>query len=243
MIAPPPDPRQGLFETMLVIDQRPVGLEAHLARLGASAAELFGLELPPDLVATAAEACAGIELGRLRLDVRPGDDGLRGQARATRIDAAEFFPPFERGAELRSVVAPGWSGSHKWSDRAWLEQRERELEEVVPLLVDAGGEVLEAGRANVFAVLGDALVTPPAAGRILPGTARADVLALAPALAVETAERPLALAELHGADGVFLTSSVRGVRPARSLDDRPLRASPLTERVAAALRERWLEKG
>lgn len=241
MSPPSPDPSRGLFETLLVADGAPVELDAHLDRLAASLRELYEAELPADLAAATTRACAGIGLGRLRVELVPDEHGAFEQRlSASPIDPSFSFPDRAAGELLRTVDASGWSGAHKWTDRAWLEQTEAELGDEVPLLVDAEGEVLEAGRANVFAVIDGALVTPPADGRILPGTARAATLRLAADLGIETAERPLGLAELRDADEVFLTSSVRGLRPARRLDgaDLPVR-SHLTERLAEELRRRW----
>ncbi len=243
MSAPtPPDPGRGLFETVLVADGAPVELDAHLARLAASAREHLGAEPPADLAAGAAAACAGIALGRLRIELAPdAEGGLRPRFEATPIDPSFAFPDREHGELLRSVPAGRGSGAHKWSDRAWLERLEAELGEEVPLLVAADGDVLEAGRANVFAVFDGTLATPPLDGRILAGTARAATLKLAAELGIEAVERPLTLADLHEADEVFLTSSVRGLRPATRLDGQDLQArSHLTERLAAELRKRWL---
>ena len=93
--------------------------------------------------------------------------------------------------------------------------------------------MLEAGRASIFVVRGEGLATPPLDGRILPGTARASLLDLAAELGVPVAEQPLTLADLSAAEEVFLTSSLRGIRPARSLDGEPLRQkSELTPRLA-----------
>jgi para-aminobenzoate synthetase/4-amino-4-deoxychorismate lyase len=238
----PPDPSRGLFETLLIAGGRPVELVAHLGRLTTSARELFGAELPERLPGDTVRAAAGIELGRLRVDVVPdGAGGLRHTIAATAIDRDAFFPDWERGEALRSFGAEGWSGAHKWADRRWLESAERELGEAVPLLVDDRGDVLEAGRANVFIVADGALATPPADGRILPGTARAATLEIAADLGVPAAERTIGLDELREADEVFLTSSVKGLRPVRWLDGAELsRRSELVERLAAELRERWL---
>ena len=193
----PPDPSRGLFETLLIAGGRPVELVAHLGRLTASARELFGTELPAELPGDLVRACAGIELGRVRVDVVPdGEGGLRPTIAATAIEPGAFFPDWERGERLRSVGAEGWSGAHKWSDRRWLESAEQELGEEVPLLVDADGYALEAGRANVFIVAGGELATPPVDGRILPGTARAATLEIAADLGIAASERPLALSEL-----------------------------------------------
>jgi para-aminobenzoate synthetase/4-amino-4-deoxychorismate lyase len=235
-----PDPARGLFETLLVANGLPVGAAAHLDRLAASAHEIFGQGLPADLEASAAAAARPLELGRMRVDLLPAGEGLRFEIVAEPIDPATFFPAKENGADLRTVRPPEWAGAHKWSDRDWLESLEAELGETVPLILD-GDNVLEAGRANVFVVKDGGLVTPPTDGRILPGTARAATLALARELGVPVAERQLGLGAMRAADDIFLTSSLRGIRPVRSLDDVPLGdTDPLVQRLASELRRRWL---
>ena len=244
----PPDPARGLFETLLVADGRAVRAAAHLDRLEASAREVFGQGLPAELPAAIDAAAAPLDLGRMRIDLLPDDDGapptLRFEIAAAPIDPAIFFPARADGADVRTVRHPDWAGAHKWADRDWLEAREAELGEVVPLILTADDEILEAGRANLFIVTEGTLATPPVDGRILPGTARAATLELAAELGIPATERPLHLADLKGADDLFLTSSLRGIRPVRSLDGQPLkRKDPLVERLASALRARWLDEG
>ncbi len=241
-----PDRDRGLFETMLVAGGRPVGLDAHLARLTASLGEVFGAELPDAVAADARDAARDLALGRMRIDVTPAADGSLVHAiKAKAIDPAIFFPPRRDGADLIPVHPPAWDGAHKWADRDWLESLEAELgDHDVPIILAADEEVLEAGRANVFAVVDGTLATPPVDDRILPGTARAAVIDLAAELGIAAAERRLTLADLEAADDVFLTSSVRGIRPARTLAGRPIDASgDLTERLAHQLRSRWLSDG
>jgi para-aminobenzoate synthetase / 4-amino-4-deoxychorismate lyase len=207
-----------------------------------SARDLYDAELPARLAADAVAACAGVTLGRQRIEVSfAAGAAVSWQAVASSIDPAEFFPPWERGAVLGSVAAPDWSGAHKLADRSWLERKEAELGAAVPLLLGADGDVLEAGRANVFAVLDDVLATPPLDGRILPGTARAATVELAGELGIAVAARPLTAADLHRSGEVFLTASVRGIRPARSLDGKPLPGHATTDRLATELRRRWIE--
>lgn len=238
-----PDPARGLFETVLAADGRPVRLAVHLDRLAGSTAELFGQDLPAGLESAIAAAARPLGLGRIRIDLLPDGDGLRFEIAAEPIDPVTFFPTKENGADLRTIHQPEWAGAHKLVDRDWLESVEAELGEVVPLIL-AGDEVLEAGRANVFLVADGALVTPPLDGRILPGTARAATLALAADLGIAAAERPVSLADLQAADDLFLTSSLRGIRPVRTLDGVPLNETyPLVERLAGALRRRWLDQG
>jgi para-aminobenzoate synthetase/4-amino-4-deoxychorismate lyase len=232
--APSPDPTHGLFETLLVLDGEPVALEAHLDRLAASLATLFGATLPAGLAADAAARAHGLELGRMRIVVDPAGSAATLTAQA--VDAADFFPTRDRGAELRSLPCPGGLGAHKWADRRFLGEAGGEP---VPLLFD-GDELLEAGRGNVFLADGEVLRTPALDGRILPGTARAATIASAREEGIAVREERLTRADLFAADEVFLTGSVRGVEPARSLDRAPLPAGgEIGQRVGAALRLKW----
>jgi para-aminobenzoate synthetase / 4-amino-4-deoxychorismate lyase len=238
-----PDPARGLFETLLVADGSPVRAAPHIERLAGSARELFGQDLPAELPASITEAARPLELGRMRIDLLPEDGGLRFEIKTEPIDPAIFFPDREHGADVRTIRHPDWAGAHKWADRDWLESVEAELGDVVPLILTADGEVLEAGRANVFIVTEGGIATPPADGRILPGTARASLVDLARDLGIPAAERPLQVSDLEAADDLFLTSSLRGIRPIRTLDGSPLGPpDPLVATLAAALRSRWLDR-
>ena len=67
------DTRRGLFETLLVAAARPVELEAHLRRLGASYENAFRARPPSDLEQRVRARCRDLELGRLRLALDPDD--------------------------------------------------------------------------------------------------------------------------------------------------------------------------
>jgi para-aminobenzoate synthetase / 4-amino-4-deoxychorismate lyase len=235
------DPTRGVFETLLVASGRPVRLDDHLGRMAKSLRDLYDADLPETLVDDAIAAARDLELGRMRIDVAPTPHGaLAYEIAVSPIDPAIFFPDRAHGADLRTVRPPTWPGAHKLADRDWLEGVERELGDAVPLVLD-GDDVLEAGRASVFIVRDQTLLTPPLDGRILPGTARAVTLALAAELTVPATESPLTLPDLHAADEVFLTSSLRGIRPARTLDGTSLnQRGDLSARLARVLRPRWL---
>ena len=100
--------------------------------------------------------------------------------------------------------------------------------------------MLEAARANVFAVHDGALFTPPLDGRILPGVTRARVIELAESAAIPVHERPLHRNDLLRADEVLLTGSVRGIQRVDSLDGVTLAgSSAIATRLSAALLEAW----
>ena len=171
----------------------------------------------------------------MRIDVDP--PGAAATLRAQAVDPDDFFPTAERGAALRSLPIAGGLGRHKWADRRPLGEA---AGGPVPLLFDRDDEVLEAGRANLFAVVDQVLVTPEADGRILAGTARAAAIAIAGDEGIEVSERRLGRHELFEAEEVFLTGSVRGIEPARSLDGNELPSgTSLGGRIAAGLCRRW----
>lgn len=232
---PRPDPAQGLFETLLVLDGEPVELEAHLGRLAASLDALYGAKPPADLAEEIRAASGSMALGRVRVTV--AGDGTSTELASEEVDPADHFPATDRGARLRSLPYPGGLGAHKLADRLALGPARGAT---VPLLTEPDGEVLEAGRANVFLAVGGALFTSKADGRILPGIARAGAIAAAAEAGIEVTEARLDRELLLVAEEVFLTGSVRGVEPATALDGEPLAgAGELSRRVGDGLRGRW----
>ncbi len=214
-----PDPALGVFDTLLVEDGRPVALERHLARLAASVRELYGAALPPTLAGAAqaaAETAKPSRRARLRIDVDPD-----GTVRIT-VSPARARP--EQVLLLEPYALPGGLGDHKWRDRRLLDALTALHPGTVPLLIDTDGLVLEAGYANVWIVEGEALITPPADGRILPGTTRGVLLADEPGAREELID----LERLASADSVFLSSSINDRLPARV-------CSPVRSTVPAAV--------
>lgn len=69
--------------------------------------------------------------------------------------------------------------------------------------------VLEGPTSTVVAVTGRTLSTPSQQAGVLPGTTQAAMFALARSRGWETVQRPLTVADLRAADGVWLVSSVR----------------------------------
>ena len=80
---------------------------------------------------------------------------------------------------------------------------------------------------------------PPLHVGLLPGITRWRLLQLARADGVAVEEVELYPADLHAADELFITSSIRGVLPISRLDDRSLPVGPVTTRLVA-LYERFL---
>jgi para-aminobenzoate synthetase/4-amino-4-deoxychorismate lyase len=211
-----PDPGEGVFETVLVEHGRPVGLERHLSRLAASLRELYGAAPPRTLTGGAQAAAAeSAALERCRMRVLADPDG------AVWISVSAASEPLRSTpVVLVPFALPGGLGAHKWRDRRLLEALADVAAGAVPLLVDTDGQVLEAAYANIWLMENDELITPPADGRILPGTTRAALLDAEPGAREEAFD----LARLARADAMFLTSSIRGRHPARLERDARLQA-------------------
>jgi para-aminobenzoate synthetase / 4-amino-4-deoxychorismate lyase len=198
-----PDRSLGIFETLLVSDGRVQAPEAHLDRLARSVTELYGLELPGDLLDSTV-ACARELSGahRLRIDAIPDRERLRVEFTTMPLD------PNAAGAVVCTPVQlMGGLGGHKWSDRRLLDSLVGPG--LVPLLVDTDDALLEASFANVWLVEPGTVVTPPADGRLLPGVTRALLIALGPSNGLDVRVEPVSLERARAAAGIFLTSSLR----------------------------------
>ena len=253
----PPRPSAGVFSSLLVTDGETRGLAAHLARLESSVRALYGKDLPASLAGQLASCLAARPSGRLRLTVRPVGGPLQatvevvplttpaastGEITATGGEAAT--PSFlSASVTLRPVTVPGGLGAYKYRDRrllAELTTRERLSLAQQLLLTDETGELLETDRANVFAVIDGVLLTPPADGRLLPGTTRAAVLRAAHSRGIRVGQKPLTLDELAEATEVFVTNAVAGLIPVTAVEGSRLAwpPGPVTAALAAALATR-----
>jgi para-aminobenzoate synthetase/4-amino-4-deoxychorismate lyase len=195
----------GICDTSLLRYGIPRERAEHLARLERAYYELYERPLP----GAAADA-----LLRTPSDPEPWlrqriDVAADGAVTVVRGVVPAPVPLAERpGEEAVLIPAQTGFGAYKWSER----QRQEELEAAYPgkivMLGDAEG-LLETTRANVFAVVGDRLVTPPLDGRVLPGVTRTILLELAPDMGVEIELRVPGLGE---ARALAVASSVAGMR-------------------------------
>jgi branched-subunit amino acid aminotransferase/4-amino-4-deoxychorismate lyase len=208
-----------VFETMLVEDGRVRLLERHLDRLRRAG---VGEPLVDEVRAAALEAAAGAAGPVVvRIDVAGGAIAVRPReprpASPVSGVLVEGYDPADRSRE------------QKRAERAWADAAETAAGGEA-LLVSADGLVGETTRANVFAILGGAVVTPPLAG-ILPGVTRSFALERTGAV-----ERPLKLADLRVADAAFLTTAGRGIVLLADVGGRRLAGHPLVDELAAAWR-------
>jgi para-aminobenzoate synthetase / 4-amino-4-deoxychorismate lyase len=217
-----------VFETLLVRDGRIQALALHLDRLAHSLDALYGLALPLDL-ADALRARAGPLTGehRLRVDAAARDGAVEWACASSPLALGA-----RRAVALAPATVPGGLGAHKWADRRLVQALGADP---VPLLVDADGSVLEGAWGNLWLLDGDALITPPADGRILPGVTRHLLLARAGDLGLTATRRAIPIQEARTAPTLFLTSSLRLI-VAAAFDAPPAHEHPTLTRIRDALR-------
>lgn len=234
----------GVFEVFRTWDEALVDLDAHLARLYASAGALGIKTLDRARVAEAVTrtlANSGPGEHRIRVVVTRGPGALLARPEALgpgrTIVIVEPLPaqPTELSLALVDWPLPRRTGpAHK--TLAYLDHvLARELAAAAgadeALRLGADGDVVECATSNVFIVASGAVTTPPVEIGILPGVTRARVIAACAALGIGCTERRLSPQDVHEANEIFVTSAVRGVVPITRLDGVPRAAGPITARI------------
>jgi branched-subunit amino acid aminotransferase/4-amino-4-deoxychorismate lyase len=232
----------GAFETVRTHRGRPLLFTAHHARLAAACAAL-------DLAPPAPAAELADRVTRLLASVRLPDAAVKIvryrelnrtaeliTARTLPYSAPDYLRGF-RVMTLRQGERDGRLTGHKtlnYLENRLARQTARAAGFDEALFVTPAGRVLEGSGSSVFIVKDGHAHTPPLSSGVLPGVARARVLALiGPERAHETA---FTLEDLLAADEVFLTNSLMGVMPVCTLDAHKFRPhSPET----TALRHRF----
>jgi len=227
----------GVFSTLRVAEGALFAWEKHWARMSRDA-RLLNVEMPPDPDAVERDIIRLIDANRapectLRFVVVRNTGGLwqgpsSGLATDTIVLTADLkkwgesirlsIQPHARYAasEFTSAKILSWAANLRWAERA----QEQGFDEVI--LLNEMGRVSECTSANLFAAFGNRVVTPPVSEGCLPGVTR-DVLVHEIHLPeVEVIERPLTVEELYEADGVFITSTTRGLLRVREIAGRAL---------------------
>src|SRR5262249_22680613 len=107
--------------------------------------------------------------------------------------------------EFAGVKYLSWSQNLTWYERA----HEQGLDEVI--LLNERGEISECTSANIFAIHGTHISTPPLSSGCLPGITRALIIEQIGLPEHEIAEKTLYLRDLESADEVFMTSTTREI--------------------------------
>lgn len=243
----------GLFETIAWRSGGPRFLERHLQRLVKGCGHL-GLP-PPDAATLEREMvalAAGAPHGTIRLTLTRGR-GPRGydppeEPTPSRVVAFHPGPipePPAVGLAVMHCRTPASSNpvlaGMKTLNRLDNVLARAELARTTAdegIMCDATGQVIGATSANLFVVRGGVLVTPALSQGGVAGIMRSLVLECARELGITTRELCMDVEVLPGAEEMFLTNALTGLRPVTSYAGRQLPGRQLTRTVAQALRER-----
>jgi 4-amino-4-deoxychorismate lyase len=250
----------GLFETIACVRQQPRFLPLHLERLE------FGCERlqlkPPNLEefrAEVTELASGVDRAIVKVLVTAGEAVVRGYARsggetATRI-TIRYPWPHESAAQLHDGVMvrtltlrlgenPRLAGLKHCNRleqvlaRAELAQDASHSE---GLLFSSSGNLVSGTMSNVFLVRDSCLLTPRIDQCGVAGVMRRVVLREARQAGIPTRECELRQQDLQGAEEVFLTNALMGIRPVRGLDARELTPGPITRHLQSMLEPLLIE--
>jgi branched-subunit amino acid aminotransferase/4-amino-4-deoxychorismate lyase len=235
----------GLFETILARRGRLEHVEAHIDRMIRGCAVL-DLEPPSQAAALAAAQGALVGLDAERAVVRltltaGGGRGLERPKGATPrllASAGALGPPVQ-GVRLATVPIRRNDSSPasrlktlSYLDNILAQAQARALGADGAVMLNTRGELACAAAANLFWIDGGRLFTPALDSGVLDGIMRAQVMAAASGIGVETVEIRAGRETLDRTEALFLTSSLIGVQAVTALDSRPLEAHPLIAELA-----------
>jgi len=250
----------GLFETMLAIEGRIRLWPYHFERLLSG---MRMLRFEPSAQFTTAIEQQILELcavngdvaeaahSRVRLTVFRGDGSL--------TDTIDTFPhyiiqsgPWPSGPDgwnTEGLVIDIFAGGCKACDAyatlksnnyllyslAAMYGRERGLDDC--LVLNSHGRLADSTIANLFYIKDHRFYTPPLSEGCVAGVMRRFLLEALPRAGYSVHEQPVSPEELAGADEVFLTNALRGIRWVRSF-----RGTAYGNRLAAAVHEQIIQK-
>jgi branched-chain amino acid aminotransferase len=227
----------GVFTTLRVVDGALFAWDRHWARMSRDA-RLLNVEMPPDPGALERDLLHLVERNEapnctMRLVVVRNGGGLwEGPATRRPSDTIALTAASKRwGDTVRLGIQPharyaasdftqakvlSWAQNLRWAERA----QEQGFDEVI--LLNEFGRAAECTSANVFAVFGPEVLTPPLSEGCLPGITREVLVEEVRAPGLRFVERPLTVDDLYRADEVFITSTTRGLLPVREIAGRAL---------------------
>ncbi len=218
----------GLFETVLLRNGRPLLWDEHLSRL-VRGCHVLGIPMPAEheLAAPLAEAGSGLEVLKLMLTRGSGGRGYRppvSPAPRLRWQLAAFAPAEARWRQgvrvrhcrLRLGLQPVLAGlKHLNRIENVLARAEWDDEDIAEgLLCDSDGRLVEATAMNLFWRRAGRLETPRLDRCGVAGALRAALMER-----MEIHEVDIHPDEFEAAEAVWLGNSVQGVWPVVRLDD------------------------
>lgn len=226
----------GVFTTLRIADGVPFAWERHWARMSRDA-RLLNVPMPSDSEALERDLLRLVDANgqhdcTLRLVIVRNGGGMweDGASKETPVDVIAMtadskkwgssvrlgLQPLARfaGNEFAGAKVLSWGHNLTWAERA----QQQGLDEVV--LLNQYDRVTECTSANIFAVFGKDVLTPPVSDGCLPGITREVLLNAIRAEDIRVSEGPLTVDDLYRAEAVFITSTTRDLVAVREVGGR-----------------------
>jgi D-alanine transaminase len=219
----------GVYEVMARVDGRIRAKSLHQARLQSSL-DAIGLSVSVDDVFADVDQLtekAGLLDAKIYIQVTRGAASARDHAFPSKISPTVFLTISEFAAVSQkpsiAIVRPDirWRRNSIKSVSLLgnvLLMQEARASGAHEAILHRDHLVTEASTSNVFVIRGQSLMTPPLSDLILPGITRHLVIEMASQIGLNVIEEPIHVDSLPDADGVFVSSSTRGLMPIVELD-------------------------
>jgi branched-chain amino acid aminotransferase len=225
----------GVFETVAVINHKPLWLDEHVQRMAHAAAELgivFNAEGTfSGLTEVLKKSAAQCEVLRITLSRGEAARGLAGDGTSPSLlimlgefAAKNLFQSCR--LKVSQVRRNEFAPSSRLKTLSYIDgiaaAREVAADADDALMLNTSGHVASATVASIFVLHGHELITPSLDQGILPGITRRVLLDHAKELGLKPVERAVPLEDIVRADAVFLCNSLRFIRPVTMLNGEPL---------------------
>ena len=225
----------GFFETVAVMNHKPLWLDEHMQRMAKAAAELGIPFHAEDVFAGAGEILAKsqsqLEVLRITLSRGAAGRGLAGNGTSPSLlimlddfATGNLFQPCH--LKVSKIRRNEWAPSSRMKTLSYIDgiaaAREVAADADDALMLNTAGLVASATVANLFLLQGRELITPSLDQGVLPGITRRVLLDNALKFGFTPVERAVRLEELFRAEAVFLCNSLRFIRAVTALNGEPL---------------------
>ena len=250
----------GLFETIAVVDGKPLLWDRHLQRL-ISGCQRLGIPAPSAELLTieATQICSEQQQCVLKIIVTRGSGGRGYRARrsiagtsditATRILSLHPWPNYpdtfsEHGITLRQCrtrlgVNPALAGIKHLNRLEQVIARSEWVDPDIPegLMLDSNDCVIEGTISNIFLINNGVLITPDLSGSGVDGVMRGLILEIADSFAIPSCITQLRIDDIKKADELFLCNTLINVWPVRFFEGIRYDSLKITRVIAAELQK------
>jgi branched-chain amino acid aminotransferase len=218
----------GVFDTLIVRNEKPIFLERHLRRLrdGIDRLQIEGAPTDSELSTALSQLITANDTvdARVRITVTPGP-GPSPRHRGTQPLTVITTSPLPVAPSSVSLCTVQWTRNERsplagikstsWGENAAILRHAATKGFDNAILCDSTGRLSECTTSNVFLVIGEQIVTPSLDSGCLPGIIREVLID-----EQFVSEQDLVPSDLALATEVFITSSTTGIVPVHCVDER-----------------------